>query len=224
MDTTTTPATPAPAVTPQAAALARLHNRDYYIVLDKSGSMADAVSASNPKSRWDYCKEETRLITKKLSEFDPDGCTFVPFSGKPHVYANTTPDTIDKIFTENWPSGGTDLAAALQVCFEDYYAQKKAKTQKANGIMIVVITDGVPDDEDAVAKGIVKFSKTLDHDDEAGISFLQVGEDAHASAYLKRLDDHLQQEGAKFDIVNAKTMEDLEDVSLVDAMIAALDE
>lgn len=224
MDNTTTPApAAAAAVNPQAANLARLHNRDYYILLDKSGSMETADTPSG-KSRWDYCKEESQLIAKKLTEFDPDGCTFVPFSGKPKVYPNTTPDTLDKIFAECWPSGGTDLAAALQVVYDDYNAQKKAKTQKANGIMVVVITDGVPDNEDAVAQGIVKFSKTLDHDDEAGISFLQVGKDAHASAYLKRLDDHLQAEGAKFDIVNTKTIDDLENVSLVDAMIAALDE
>lgn len=218
-----TTATAAPAVTPQAAALARLHNRDYYILLDKSGSMETADTPSG-KSRWDYCKEESLLIAKKLTEFDPDGCTFVPFSGKPKVYPNTTPDTLDKIFAECWPGGGTDLAAALQVVYDDYAAQKKAKTQKSNGIMVVVITDGTPDNEDAVAKGIVKFANTLDHDDEAGISFLQVGSDAHATAYLKRLDDHLEKEGAKFDIVNAKTIDDLENVSLVDAMIAALDE
>jgi von Willebrand factor type A domain len=223
MDNATTTAAPAPAVNPQAAALARLHNRDYYILVDKSGSMETADTPSG-KSRWDYCKEESLLIAKKLTEFDPDGCTFVPFSGKPKVYPNTTPDRLEKIFNENWPSGGTDLAAALQTCYDDYSEQRKAKTQKANGIMIVVITDGVPDDEDAVAKGIVKFSKTLDHDDECGISFLQVGKDAHATAYLKRLDDHLEKEGAKFDIVNAKTIDDLENVSLVDAMIAALDE
>lgn len=220
--TTTTPVTGAP-VNPQANALARLHNRDYYILLDKSGSMETADTPSG-KSRWDYCKEESVLIAKKLTEFDPDGCTFVPFAGTPKVYANTTPDRLEKIFAENWPSGGTGLAQALQVCFDDYAAQKKAKTQKANGIMIVVITDGVPDDEDAVAKGIVKFTKTLDHDDEAGISFLQVGSDAHATAYLKRLDDGLQAEGAKFDVVNSKTIDALENVSLVDAMIAALDE
>lgn len=224
MDNTTTTTTASPAANPQAAALARLHERDYYILVDKSGSMADPVSRANAKSRWDYCKEESLLIARKLTEFDPDGCTFVPFAGKPKVYPNTTPDRLEKIFQENWPSGGTDLAAALQTCYDDYAEQRAAGKQKKNGIMIVVITDGVPDDEEAVAKGIVKFSKTLSHDDEAGISFLQVGDDAHATAYLKRLDDHLEKEGAKFDIVNAKTIDDLENVSLVDAMIAALDE
>lgn len=220
----TTPTTSQPQVAnPKEIALARLHNRDYYILLDKSGSMETADTASG-KSRWDYCKEESLLIAKKLTEFDPDGCTFVPFSGAPKLYANTTPDRLDKIFNENWPSGGTNLTAALQICFDDYNDQKRAKTKKQNGIMIVVITDGVPDDEDGVAKAIVKFSKSLDHDDEAGISFLQVGSDSHATAYLKRLDDHLEKEGAKFDIVNSKTIDALENVSLVDAMIAALDE
>lgn len=220
MEATPTTATP---VNPKDAAVARLMNRDYYVVIDKSGSMSETDTA-NGKSRWDYCQESTIALSKKLNEFDPDGITVVPFSSNPKMYPNTTPDKVKDVFKENWPSGGTNLAAALQVCFDDYIDQKKKKTQKANGIMIVCVTDGVPDDEDAVAKAIVKFTKFIDHDDEAGISFLQVGRDAHARDYLKRLDDHLESEGAKFDIVNAKTVDDLENVSLIDAMIAALDE
>jgi len=225
MDTTqqqpTAPVSAAAAA--KAAAVARLQNRDYYVVIDKSGSMEEADTA-NGKSRWDYCQESTIALAKKLNEFDPDGITVVPFSSQAKMYPNTTPDKVKDVFAENWPAGSTNLAAALQVCFDDYVANKKAKNAKPNGIMIVCVTDGEPDNEDAVASSIVKFTKQLDHDDEAGISFLQVGKCAKAAAYLKRLDDHLEKEGAKFDIVNAKTVDDLENVTLIDAMIAALDE
>lgn len=202
---------------------ARLQDRDYYIVIDKSGSMASSDTPTG-KSRWDYCKESTEMLAKELNQYDPDGVTVVPFNGTNKFYANTTPDKVHEVFTENWPAGSTNLAGALDACFTQYASEKKAGNAKKNGLMIVVVTDGVPDDEDAVAKSIVKFTKILDHDDECGISLLQVGKDTHASQYLKRLDDHLEQEGAKFDIVNAKTMDDLENITLADAMIAALDE
>lgn len=207
----------------KSKAISRLQNRDYYIVIDKSGSMSETDTA-NGKTRWDYCQESTIALSKRLNDFDPDGITVVPFSGSHKLYPNTTPDKVKDVFGENWPAGGTNLAGALQACFGDYLTAKSKGMAKSNGLMIVCVTDGVPDDEDAVAKNIVNFTKKLDHDDEAGISFLQVGKDAHAAAYLKRLDDHLEKEGAKFDIVNAKTVDDLENISLIDAMIAALDE
>lgn len=206
-----------------AAQIERLKNRDYYVVIDKSGSMEESDTPSG-QTRWEYCQESTQAIARKLNEFDPDGITVVPFSGTHKFYPNTTPDKVKDVFRENSPMGGTNLAPALQACFNDYLEGKRKGTAKANGIMIVVVTDGQPNDEDEVAQAIVKFTKQIDHDDEAGISLLQVGKDPHAAAYLKRLDDHLEKEGAKFDIVNAKTVDDLENIPLIDAMIAALDE
>lgn len=205
------------------AAQERLKNRDYYVVIDKSGSM-DERDCPGGKSRWDYCQESTMAIARKLQEYDPDGITVVPFSATNKFYPNTTPDKVKAVFQECSPMGGTNLAPALQACFTDYLEAKKKGNAKTNGIMIVVVTDGQPQDEDDVAKTIVRFTKQIDHDDEAGISLLQVGKDVHAAAYLKRLDDHLETEGAKFDIVNSKTMDDLENIPLIDAMIAALDE
>ncbi len=81
-----------------------------------------------------------------------------------------------------------------------------------------------PVDENEVAKAIVNFTKKIDGREEFGISLLQVGKDTHAAAYLKRLDNQLQDEGAKFDIVNTKTMDELETVGLTEALIAALTE
>lgn len=50
----------------------KLKNRDYYLLIDKSGSMAEK-DCPGGKSRWDYCKESTLAISKKLDEYDPDG-------------------------------------------------------------------------------------------------------------------------------------------------------
>lgn len=57
-----------------------------------------------------------------------------------------------------------------------------------------------------------------------GISFLQVGKDSGAHAFLKRLDDDLVKQGAKHDIVDTKTMEELETIGLTEALIAALND
>lgn len=198
-----------------------LKDRDFYVVIDKSGSMEERDTASG-QSRWSYCQESVIAIARTIQEYDPDGITIVPFSGTFRVYHNVTADKVKDIFQENSPMGGTNLGPALQVCFDDYLKAKKSGTTKSNGAMMVVITDGQPHDEQVIAKAIVSFTKHMDVDEEFGISILQVGRDSAASAFLRRLDDNLQKEGAKFDIVDTKTMDDLENVGLTEALLAAL--
>ena len=202
--------------------LDQLKNRDYYLVLDKSGSMETRDTKAGI-SRWDYAKESTLALARKLNEYDPDGITVIPFAGSFKVYPNTTPEKVEDIFRENSPMGGTTLAPALQACFDDYLANKKAGKAKSNGAIVVVITDGQPNDEQQVSKSIVAFTKLLENGDgEFGIAMLQVGQDSGASDFLKRLDDNLVKEGAKFDIVDTKTMDELENIGLTESTIASL--
>src|SRR4051812_17575960 len=127
------------------ANLDKLKNRDYVVVLDKSGSM-DTNDCANGQTRWDAAKESTQAIANRCNEYDPDGITVIPFAGSFKIYPNTTPAIVGQIFKENSPMGGTTLAPVLQAVFDDYLAQKKAGTAKANGVMTLVITDGAPQD------------------------------------------------------------------------------
>lgn len=56
----------------------KLMNRDYVLVIDKSGSMSETDCPAG-KSRWDYAKESTLAISQKLAEFDPDGISIYTF-------------------------------------------------------------------------------------------------------------------------------------------------
>lgn len=200
----------------------QLKNRDYYLVLDKSGSMT-TTDCPGGKSRWASARESTEAIAQKLHEYDPDGITVVPFASTHKWYPNTTPDRVGQVFRENEPMGSTNLAPALQACFNDYLSNKAAGKAKANGAIVVVITDGQPNDEHEVAQAISAFTRKLDNGDgEFGISMLQVGKDVGAAQFLKRLDDGLVSAGAKFDIVDTKSMEELENIGLTEAIIASL--
>lgn len=198
-----------------------LKNRDYYLILDKSGSM-EHRDCANGKTRWEAAQESTLAIANRVNEYDPDGITVIPFSTSYKVYDNTTPSTVKNIFQENEPMGGTVLSAPLEHVFKTYLTQKAANKTKANGSLCIVVTDGEPSDQGDTAKAIVNFTKKLDSREEFGISFLQVGKDAQAAAFLKRLDDNLQSEGSKFDIVDTKTFDELENIGLTQALIAAL--
>jgi hypothetical protein len=76
----------------------------------------------------------------------------------------------------------------------------------------------VPDDEAAAAKVIRDAANKQETDDALTILFVQVGKDAGAAAYLRKLDDQLT--GAKFDIVDAKTMEEAEKFATTAELVA----
>lgn len=203
--------------------LEKLKNRDYVLVIDKSGSMEERDCA-NGQTRWAAAQETTLQVANRTAEYDPDGINVITFAGSFKTYANTTPAKVTDIFRENNPGGSTFLAPVLASVFADYNARKAAGKTKANGEILLIVTDGAPQDGEAVAKAIVEFGNSLGNaDEEYGISFFQVGKDADASNYLKFLDDNLQSKyGAKYDIVDTKTMEEIENIGLTEALIAAL--
>ncbi|MFO5437318.1 MAG: hypothetical protein ACLBM4_01225, partial [Dolichospermum sp.] len=86
----------------------------------------------------------------------------------------------------------------------------------------LVVTDGEPDDRKAVMKVIIEASRRLYKYEELAISFIQVGNDPQATRFLKILDDELQSAGAKFDICDTVTMDDMEDMSLSEVLLNAI--
>ena len=201
----------------------RLLEKDYVLVIDKSGSME--TNDCNGKTRWQSLQESTLAIAKKVTQFDPDGIKVIPFSSSFKVYDNTTEETVDKIFKENEPFGATYLAPVLKNVFEDFLDRKKMGKTKQNGEILIVVTDGCPDDPQEIKNEIIRFTKRLDNgDNEYGILLFQIGNDPYARQYLKQLDDDLEGSGAKFDIVSTKTTEEIEKIGITGALIAALDE
>jgi uncharacterized protein with von Willebrand factor type A (vWA) domain len=198
-----------------------LDSRDYTLIIDKSGSMS-IKDQPGGKSRWQAMQESTLAIASKCEEFDPDGITVYTFSGKFKRYDNVTSSKVTQIFRENEPSGRTDLAGVLQDALSDYLRRKAAGETQPNGETILVVTDGEPDDRKAVMRVIVETSRQIDRDEELAISFIQVGDDADATKFLKILDDDLQSAGAKFDIVDTVTMDDMEDMTLTEVLLNAI--
>ncbi|HEY9694526.1 MAG TPA: VWA domain-containing protein [Oculatellaceae cyanobacterium] len=198
-----------------------LENRDYTLIIDKSGSMS-IKDQSGGKSRWNVMQESTLAIASKCEEFDPDGITVYLFSGRFKRYDNVTSNKVTQIFQENEPSGRTDLAGVLTDAINSYFQRKTARQTKQNGETILVVTDGEPDDRKAVMKVIIEASRKMDRDEELAISFIQVGTDTDATRFLKVLDDELQSAGAKFDIVDTVTIDDMEDLTLREVLLNAI--
>ncbi len=198
-----------------------MSDRDYTLILDKSGSMSTPDQAGG-RSRWEIAQESTLALARKCEQFDPDGLTVYVFSGRFKRYDDVTSAKVAQIFLENDPAGTTNLAGVLQNALDNYFERKAAGTSKPNGETILVITDGEPDDRKAVFEVIIKATQQMERDEELGISMIQVGSDAQATKFLKALDDQLQSVGAKFDICDTITLDDMEDMSLADILMNAI--
>jgi Mg-chelatase subunit ChlD len=198
-----------------------IENRDYTLMIDKSSSMATS-DLSETKTRWEIAQEATVVLAKTCETIDPDGITVYLFSGRFRRYDNVTSDKVAKIYTDNEPMGKTDMAAVLQDALDNYFERKVAGQTKPNGETMLVITDGEPTDHKSVIRLIVEAANRIDRDDELAISLIQVGRDRKAKAFLQALDDKLQQAGAKFDIVDTITIDDMQDMTLPEVLLRAI--
>lgn len=185
---------------------------DFIAVVDASGSMA-TDDMSGGRSRWKAMQETAEQFLRDISKIDSDGIGLVVFSGSSvDSFDNVNVSKVTEVFQNRNPRSSTPLAEALTAALK-----LAGKSDKKD--FIIVFTDGVPDDEVAAARVIREAANKQETDDALTILFIQVGNDAAATAYLKKLDDQLT--GCKFDIVDVKTMAEAEKFNTTVELIAA---
>lgn len=197
-----------------------LKNYDMGLAIDASGSMA-RNDPHTGKTRWKAVQESTFAIASKMAEYDSDGIDVFTFANDVTTHRQTTPNKVDDVFGKLGPNGGTATHLAIREARRTWEATKAAGTEK-KGYILGIVTDGEPNDRAAVEKEIIELSNSLSDDGEFGIVFVQVGDDAGATSYLKNLDDGLQSKGAKYDIVDTVTFAESEKRSLDDLLINAI--
>lgn len=181
--------------------------RDYILVIDRSGSMSSS-------DRWPQALEAVEFFAGSICDFDPSGITVILFDDKVIKFENVRdPEFVKKVFHQNPPRGSTDLAKALDTAFSEHFDGSTGATT------ILVVTDGSPNDADAVKAVIEKAASSISSDEELSVSFIQIGTDTGARAFLKHLDDNLN---AKFDIVDVVVPSDLHEMSFADVIRKSL--
>lgn len=200
----------------QPANIAKLGEFDFICVVDASGSMDDVVKPGSTRTRWQAVQESAEQFARDVGKYDSDGIDVVIFGGS-NVTSHTgvTADKVKEVFATRSPRGSTPLAQALTEAIK-----LAGKSDKKD--FIVVFTDGVPDNREAAAEVIINAANSQETDDALTILFVQVGDDRSATAYLQELDDNLK--GAKFDIVDAKTVDEVDAfASTSDLILAAIE-
>lgn len=213
-----------------------LEQRDYTLIIDKSGSMGQS-DVGNGQTRWQAVQESTLALARRCEQLDPDGLTVYLFCDRFVRHDNVRSERVADLFASASPGGSTDLAAVLKDAFASYFERKARRATKPAGELILVVTDGAPDDQEAVVKEIIDATLKMERDEELAVSFIQIGRDSGASEFLKRLDDDLTSENkpgffarlfgtarpsARFDICDTLTFDAMEDRSLTDVLLSAI--
>lgn len=180
---------------------------DTVFLIDDSTSMLG--------SRWREVKAALRQITPVCTSHDddgidvhfmnhtsPGGCAGGKAPGG--YYDITDAAAVEQLFASVRPSGPTPTRGRLEDILDPYFAQLRAAAdvRDVKPLNIIVLTDGMPgpgwangENPHMPEPAIVRFARELDRlrapPYQVGIQFIQVGNNAGATAMLEALDDGL---------------------------------
>lgn len=188
-----------------------LADRNYFLLIDGSGSMKNPAGPGFSGTRWKAVEEVAISLAEEIAQHDPDGIDVAVFqSGKLKTFENQTDESsVKEIFVKLKPFGGTPLHLAVKYVVDRFVSQK-SDIEPSFGI---VLTDGYPDDGREVVREIRRagdFMKSKDLPDEMfTLWFIQVGDDRGGTEYLKLLDDQIAS-AVGYDLVDTTPITKLE--------------
>jgi hypothetical protein len=203
-----------------------LKNRDYTIILARS------LASRNPDHPWyqEWVEAQTSLIdlAKKCQEFSPKGLTLYEASRFLKKYEQTTVAQLAHLLQTNNSTTtiiqtDINLVEAVADALSHYFQRKEAgKTQPKGEIIIVVLDQHGIDGIGELQNLIVKATTMMEKNEELGITFIQIGDDAMTRQFLTGLDDGLTQVGAEFDMVDTKYWHDIPRRSIIQFLFDAI--
>ena len=202
------------------------------VTTTSTGNSTSTSSSTTPPTRWEKALVAMNGIVAQVSTIDPDGVDVVCFGGggdnnnkSCEIYRNIK-DTkgLDGMVTQQEPSGACHMGAAMDTVLQEAFARGFAEQQRPCSIL--VLTAGQPDDATALTTVLQEATQKvaglprLPHPKQKSktlspltITFVQVGDDNDAEAYLRHLDDNLtteQNDGTTVDIVDTIKDEELQ--------------
>lgn len=199
---------------------------DCVLMLDCSGSMGDRIISSNDRqgvelTRWGWCRKEMLGFYQRGQGYFPEGITLVPFANKFAIVNEARTAAIQNLFNQLSPVGGTNMALPLSFLFDDYFARKARNQGKINPLVIAILSDG-EGNAHILRQLIIKTTQRMQYPKEILITFLAVDASDEGRPVIEALDNNLVQAGARYDIVDSRTFEELKRYGLLKMVVAAL--
>ncbi|MFK7824327.1 MAG: hypothetical protein AB8G05_09230 [Oligoflexales bacterium] len=190
--------------------------RWYVLLIDKSFSMT--ISDQNGGTRGDRWGSAEQMVTDLLDtifEFaiDKKLPTYLFGSNAESIGELTNKMEVLQLFHDHTPEGSTNLSDTLDLALEDTFEKTKDKLKEFPGMTVIVITDGQPDSEANVKNVLLKFADPvndyIDKNEDLAISFIQIGDDQGAKAFLDEMDKGFEFNGEVVKICDTKTIEEV---------------
>ena len=201
--------------------LAALSAREIFILVDRSGSMnapdenPAGTRTSQQWTRWDSARVAAESISELAIALDADNkIDIMLWDGDKYGRLNYKYDTmthvgqINSFFTNNRPErGSTPLTEALDKVYQD---RLRPLLQRNEPFTVVVLTDGAPNNRNTAKSFFKKVVRENNleapgRETLAAFSFVRMGDDEGAIAFLEDLDDNLiSQLQINVDIVDTK--------------------
>jgi hypothetical protein len=115
------------------------------------------------------------------------------------------------------------MADVLKKALEEYFTKRDSGKLKPNGDVILVVTDGRPDNEDEVTQVLLNAAKRLRPSDRLALNFIQIGHDSQATKYLSFLDTELVPKlGAPCDFVATQKLDTIAQQGIKQTLLKSL--
>lgn len=159
-----------------------LSKLDFVLLVDNSGSMVINSSVRVPgANRLQEVQHDVIRVAEVAERFDSDGITLIEFGSTAQTFDNVGSLRVASTFKQFNDAGSTNLTHALELAVE------KAQASDKNAV-VICWTDGQPDSRATATQVIERAGRTLGRP-KIGFTFVQVGSDPTASAFLDDLDN-----------------------------------
>lgn len=199
-----------------------LANFELELIVDQSLSMRRR-DCPGGTSRWEWCGLQLGNLSNQLAAYTPRGFTLTTFASEFQSYPNASAGDVQRLFAYGGLASGTRLSRPLGARLSHYFASKKPNSRP---LLVVVITDGAPtpaQDGVLVAGNLISASRRMSKPDEVTVVFFQIGgANPFGRLFLNQMDHTLVRAGAKHDIVQTVSFEQLQQQGLTNSLVNAL--
>ena len=155
------------------------------VLVDDSSSMSGA--------RWQQASDLLADMTKVAATFHPNGLEIHFLNHADCDMKNvTTPERLRELFAMVEPAGASSLIGPLLERELLRYISRYRSNSKLRRLNLLVLTNGVTDDEDGILEAISQASKRMASwkaREQISIQFIQFGSSKALQTFVERLDD-----------------------------------
>jgi hypothetical protein len=172
--------------------------RQYVFIIDRSGSMGWKDTNGPGGTKWQSAQRAIEKMVDAVFKYDIDhSIPLYLFDDRVEFVGELTDASqVKEVFKAYSPRGTTDLAKVLKEALGTYSGTKRPNYELVPGTTFIVLLDGGADDEAGVFDTLRHFADPrngyVQNHTQIAVSFVQIGDDPSATAFLKALDDNIE--------------------------------